>query len=114
MNYLLSFLSAMLGAGVLTFVQFLITRNDNRNDRIGEIEQQLENIAAQLKLHEKDQCRTQMLLLISDYPAENAELMKLAKHYFSDLQGDWYMTNIFNKWLTERQLGKPEWFNERG
>lgn len=113
MDYIIPFFSALLGAGLLSFIQFLIQRNDDKNDRISAIETQLEAISFQLKVQERDQCRTQMLLLISDYPTENAELMKLAKHYFKDLHGDWYMTNIFNRWLTAQQLGKPEWFNDK-
>ena len=50
------------------------------------------------------------------YPEEKTEIMKLAEHYFKPksqggLEGDWYMTGIFNKWLTDNNIGKPEWFN---
>lgn len=114
MNYLVSLLSALLGAGILSFIQFLIMRNDNKNDRISKVEEQLEAINKKLETSEKDQIRTQMLLMISDYPNENAEIMKLGQHYFGRLKGDWYMTNLFNSWLLRQNLGKPEWFNEHG
>lgn len=119
MNYLNSFMSALLGAGIFGFIQFLITRHDNRNDELAEVKKQLQTISKQLRSQEMDQCRTQMLLLISDYPNENAEIMKVAEHYFRSessggLGGDWYMTNLFNRWLTSQKLGKPEWFNEKG
>ena len=107
-------ISAVLGAGLFGFVQFLIQRHDDKNDRIDAIERQLEEISRQLKSQERNQCRTQMLLLISDYPTENAEIMKISEHYFRDLSGDWYMTNLFNRWLQSQNLGKPEWFNDKG
>lgn len=112
MDMVRDFLLACLGAGLFGFLQFLITRHDNKKDELGEITRRLKEM-------EKDQCRTQMLLLISDYPSENAEIMKIAEHYFKSeenggLGGDWYMTNLFNKWLTKQNLGKPEWFNDKG
>ena len=59
---------------------------------------------------EKDELRTQLLLLLSDYPEERQEIMKLAEHYFKDLKGNWYATTLFNNWLVERQIARPEWF----
>lgn len=67
---------------------------------------------ARMELLEKDILRTQMLLMLSDFPEEKTEIMKLAEHYFSDLHGDWYMTDMFNKWLTDSGNSKPEWFKD--
>lgn len=60
---------------------------------------------------EKDNVRTQMLVLMSVYPKEEAELLKLAEHYFADLKGDWYMTSLFNKHCEKYKIAKPDWFN---
>lgn len=119
MMYILSFVSGIFGAGLFGFIQFLIMRHDNKSDKMADVKKQLSDISKQLKNQEMAQCRTQMLLLISDYPTENAEIMKVAEHYFQPadkggLGGDWYMTNLFNRWLTNQKLGKPEWFNEKG
>lgn len=62
------------------------------------------------KLLEKDVLRTQMLVMLTDYPDEKSEIMKLAKHYFGDLDGDWYMTDLFNKWIKTSGESNPEWF----
>lgn len=104
-----SFASAICGVGLFEFVKFLIERFDKKHDRLSSVEKRLDEI-------DKGQCRTQMLLLIADYPTENAEIMKIAEHYFKPnevggLGGDWYMSNLFYKWLTQQNLGKPEWFN---
>lgn len=66
--------------------------------------------SAQLKKQEKDQCRTQMLVMMGFRPHETTEIMKLAQHYFGDLEGNWYMTSLFNSWMDEQNIGKPEWF----
>ena len=59
---------------------------------------------------EKDILRTQLLLMLDDFPDETSEILKLAQHYFVDLEGDWYLTSMFNKWLEEKKIAKPEWF----
>lgn len=59
---------------------------------------------------EKDVLRTQMLLMLKDFPEEKAEIMKLAQHYFEDLDGNWYLTTMFNTWLESNNIAKPEWF----
>lgn len=61
---------------------------------------------------EKDILRTQMLLMLKDFPEEKAEILKIAEHYFGDLDGNWYLTTMFNTWLTENNIAKPEWFKE--
>ena len=60
---------------------------------------------------EKDNVRLQLLVLFSDYPENVSEILEVAHHYFVDLSGDWYMTNMFNNWLTKNNVGQPEWFN---
>lgn len=62
---------------------------------------------------EKDNVRTQLLVLIADYKENTQEIMEVAHHYFAEIKGDWYMTTIFNQWLTENKVGKPEWFNPK-
>lgn len=86
------------------FVQFLITRHDTKK-----------SVDSKLRTLEKDGLRTQLLLLILICPKEQQEIMTIAEHYFSKppkgLDGDWYMTSIFNKWLLNADIAKPEWFD---
>ena len=93
-------ISAMTSGGVLAFVQFLITRNDDK-----------QSIKHTLTKLEKDGLRTQLLLMILMKPEEKKEILTLAQHYFVDLEGNWYMTDIFKKWLKEKGHSNPEWFN---
>jgi hypothetical protein len=48
-----------------------------------------------------------MILLKGD---EKKEILTLGQHYFDDLKGNWYMTDIFYKWLEEKGHSKPDWF----
>ena len=97
---------AIIGSsGLMSFFQFLITRKDKIGERLASIDNMLNRL-------EKDGCRTQLLILISDYPGRQDEIMKLAKHYFYDLKGDWYLTSLFEKWLKDNEMLKPSWFKE--
>lgn len=96
---------------VATLVQFFVSRADKKHDKLDKIEQALEKINHRLDKNEMDAVRTQMLLMISDYPNNVPEIMRLAEHYFGDLSGNWYMTSLFNKWLDENKIAKPEWFD---
>lgn len=100
MTHFVQIIIAILGStAVATLIQFFVTRRDNR---IG--------IAKRLDKLEKDGLRTQLLLLILMRPAETKEILTLGEHYFKDLEGNWYMTSIFNKWVEDAGVAEPEWF----
>lgn len=104
-EFIISILGIILGSAALFgFIEFLIQRKDNNNSFINDIK-------AFMVKTEKDNVRTQMLVLMAVYPDEEAELLKLAEHYFVDLKGDWYMTSLFNKHCIKYNIAKPGWFN---
>lgn len=87
--------------GLFALLQFMITRHDQRK-----------NVKGKLSKLEKDGLRTQLLLLLLLRPQEQQEILTLGEHYFKVLHGNWYMTSMFNKWLIERNVARPEWFND--
>ena len=87
----------------ISFIQFMIVRHDNRKGQYAKILKQLDKT-------ERDSIRTQMLLLMSDYPEERAELFRLAEYYFTQLHGNWYMTTLFRKYLRDNGIEPPLWF----
>lgn len=104
---IISIVIAVLASQALFgFVQFMITRKDTKK-----------NISGKLATLEKDVLRTQLLLLILMRPEEQQEIMTIAEHYFSKppkgLNGNWYMTSIFNKWLLNSDIAQPDWFNSK-
>ena len=95
------------------------TDADEKDKRIEALEALAKTQQKSLERAERDNCRIQMLIMMMHYPEEKTEIMKLAEHYFKPkalggLEGDWYMTGIFNTWLTKNGIGKPEWFNSEG
>lgn len=105
---------AILGSGVVsaiiasatTLIVRYLDKKDSKEDKISEIEKKVNR-------NEVDNVRLQMMLLMSDYPDEKQEIMRVAEHYFKDLKGNWYMTTMFNSWLTNNNIARPEWFKER-
>lgn len=95
---------ALLASGnIFLFVKFLIERWDRMHA------QPVDDRLAKL---EKDGLRMQLLFLITLMPKEQTEILKIAEYYFGTLNGDWYMTSIFNKWLTDNKIAEPEWFKK--
>lgn len=45
--------------------------------------------------------RLELLNLIHNQPTNTTEIEKVAKHYFKDLNGDWYVTGIYSAWCNE-------------
>ena len=81
-----------------------ISRKAGKGDALSRISRKLDKL-------ERDSCRTQLLLMLNDFPDQTEEIMRLAQHYFADLNGNWYMTSLFCKWLEKSGIGKPEWFD---
>lgn len=109
---LIAVISAMTSGGVLGFIQFLIKRKDDKEQRAED--KQDDDIKGTLKKLEKDGLRTQLLLLILMQPDEQTEILTLGERYFrkppAGLDGNWYMTGIFSKWCRARDL-EPDWFD---
>lgn len=103
MNTFWQILISLIGGGsFVTLLIYLINRHD---ERLG--------IIKRLDRNERDNCRIQLLIVLNHYEEDVPEIMRLAEHYFKDLNGDWYMTSLFNKWLERNHYAKPEWFDEK-
>lgn len=69
-----------------------------------------EKLDKRFQLLEKDVLRTQLMLMIADFPNERSDILKLAQHYFEDLEGNWVLSSVFGSWLKENGIEIPEWF----
>lgn len=102
----------VLGSGAATaIVQAVIATRQKKYEKKDETARRLEDLEEKALKAEKDSVRLQLLILISDYPDDTAEILTAAKHYFGELKADWYLTSIFNRYLEERSIGKPDWFD---
>lgn len=94
---------AIIGSTALsTLVQFFVNRHDAKK-----------NVQSRLVTLEKDTLRTQLLLLLTMKPEEQQEVLTIGQHYFEKLDGNWYMTSLFNKWLEANDIAEPEWFDNK-
>lgn len=113
-------LIALISSGILsTLITNIFTTINNNKAEKREAERRqiertegLETIRKQMKKIEKDSVRTQLLMLMSDFPDNDQEIIEVAQHYFCDIGGNWYMTKMFSKWLTDNGFGQPEWFKK--
>ena len=92
---------AVLGAlDIATLIIFFVNRHDQKK-----------NIAKKLETLEKDVLRSQLLMLILMRPEAKKEILTVGQHYFGDLHGNWYMTDVFNHWIQDTGNSVPEWFD---
>lgn len=66
--------------------------------------EKLDTISGQISGLEMDSARSQLLVLMSDYPDNESEILKVADYYFNNLKGDWYITDLFSKWAESRGI----------
>lgn len=113
LTIVISLISCLGTGGILVFVQFLITRHDNRKGILSEIRSEQVAIRSDMKKSEKDQLRTQLLLMMKGYPEEHQEILLLARRYFHDLQGNWYCSSLFENYLRKEGIPLPNWYDEK-
>ena len=89
--------TACVGVGTWCVTQI----NASTNAKLDSISDQM----TELKL---DTTRNQLLTLIKNYPDNEEEIMKVAKYYFKDLNGDWYMTSLLIEWGEEKGIDVTE------
>ena len=99
MDQIVTILVAIIGSSL---IQFLISRHDNRKDRLAKVDK-----------IEKDGVRLQILFMMQFRPEEKGKILEVAEYYFHKLKGDWYMTDIFTEWLKDNDITIPGWFQVR-
>lgn len=93
---------AQTTAGIITSVTIIATAavgigtwgvtqvNAGTNAKIDALSSQLDDI-------QLDTTRNQLLILM-EHDENSEEVLKVAKFYFQELKGDWYMTSLFERW----------------
>lgn len=104
---------AVVGCGLLNVIATaIINALSNRKGRLTALEGKVDKLCEETKKAEKDALRTQLLLMISDFPTNIEGIMTLGQRYFGVLNGDWFATSIFNTWLEQSGTARPEWFKK--
>lgn len=116
-----SAIKLLIAGGVFAFIEFVIKRHDDKKDKkeglqaaLASIKTEIaslkEDIDKRLKKAEKDNLRTQLLVMIYFRPDQEQEILTVAERYFVKLRANWYLTGIFKAWCNEHGL-EPEWFD---
>lgn len=103
-KFLIPIIIAIIGSnGLFAFIQFIIQRKDTTKKRFDELEKIIKYI-------DQGNVRLQIMVLIHLYPQRSEEIIKLAKKYFIDFKGNYYLTTIFKQYLDDNSLTYPQWF----
>ena len=102
-------LTALASSGFFGLIQFLVTRHDQRKGKVKQLTDSIESLKKKIDRQERDSCRTQLLLLMSDFPENTDEILKIGQHYFQDLKANWYMSTLFAKWCKKHSIDLPDW-----
>lgn len=111
----LNILIAIAGAvaGLSGLIIFFVNRHDakRKNNFTVEDRQMLvrtanavENLGHKVSSLEQDTTRLQLLNLIQNDATNKDTILKLGQHYFQDLHGNMYMTDLFAKWCRSQGI----------
>ena len=111
-------LIAVIGSGslgiLITKIFDLISERNKlkakQKEDLEKVHKELSDIKAAVKLNEKDNLRTQLMVMIKDYPYETTDILRLGEHYFKVLNGNWVLTDIFGSWAAGQGVILPNWF----
>ena len=109
----LGIIGALCGNGL---IQYLLTRKDNLKkesieSKLQPISDKIDKLLNEQKKTEKDNLRTQLLVMMNMMPNNQEEIMTCAERYFKQLEGDWFYSSLFAKYLKENNIEPPIWFN---
>lgn len=88
------------------------SKKDGVESKLSALIEEQKDIRTLIKRQEKDALRTELKLMISDFPDEETDILRLAEHYFKDLNGNWTMANIFTRWCKEKGIDLPAWVKQ--
>lgn len=71
---------------------------------VGAVNLGLSPITSKLDNLEKSTTRSELLLLINNYPEDRRAIEELAYHYFAELQGDSYVYSLYCNWAAAHNV----------
>lgn len=83
------------------------------NGMLAGVNEKLDDVAGQMEDIKMDAVRTQLLTLMSNYPENKSEILKVADKYFNEMHGDWYMTELFEQWANAHEVDAKTLINKK-
>lgn len=97
----------VIGSALVGLATFAI------NGMLSGVNDRLDDVSGQMDSIKMDTVRTQLLTLMSNYPDNTSEILKVADHYFNDMNGDWYMTQLFEQWAEAHDIDAKTLINKK-
>lgn len=97
----------VIGSALVGLATFAI------NGMLSGVNNRLDDVSGQMDSIKMDTVRTQLLTLMSNYPDNTSEILKVADHYFNDMNGDWYMTQLFEQWAEAHDIDAKTLINKK-
>lgn len=97
-------LACLGSSGLFTLIQFILSRLFNKMDNKDENTKLLKRLNERADEGDLNDSRIQLLMLINHYPTCHSEILKEAEHYFIELKGDSWMSNIFIRWAEKENV----------
>ena len=89
----------VIGGALIAGGKWLLTEiTASTNTRVSALEAKIDDNYAKDELATT---RLELMVLMEHDPDNVIEIEKLAKHYFSDLNGNSYLTSVFSRWCRE-------------
>lgn len=105
MDLSVAIVSGLLGAGgIIGFIQFLISRHDNKVGRLIRIESKLDQVDQKCIRNELATTKLQLFFLMETQPDNEDAIEVTAQRYFIELDGNAEAWAPFYKWATEHKV----------
>ena len=77
---------------------------EHTEQQITELRQELSSVESEVKDVQLAETRLQLLVALNTTPDDEKTILDIARVYFIELKGDWYMTPKFTKWAKEHNI----------
>lgn len=116
MEIIIPAVCGVLGILITKIFDLVLQKKKMENEtqeELNGIKESLNDLKKEVALIKKDDIRTQLMVMIKDFPTEKTDILRLGQHYFEDLHGNWVLTNIFTEWLIEHEINIPNWLPKK-
>lgn len=77
---------------------------EHTEQQITELRRELTSVKTDVKDVQLAETRLQLLMALNTTPDDEKTILDIARVYFIELKGDWYMTPKFIKWAKEHNI----------
>lgn len=112
-NLWVTIVLACLGSsGFFAVVQMLLGRVFKKNDDRDELTQVIKSLKEDIREIQRDCKRQQLLTVMYHNPTNVDTILEIARVYFLELGGNWYVESEFQKWAKAQNVDLPRWFRD--